>query len=195
MAPPRSMQAKRLMIFADGGNLVSRYESLHAKGRTPRREVVYEPETYVWGPAFVARGEYIVLRATYYASVVGDEQRRRAVEEALRGLRVYLDHVPHWVHENPLYPKLFQRQKGRETAKGLDVQLTVDVLSNVYQDNCDAVLLMSGDGDYAPVLEECIRRGKIAIVAAFSEGLSQGLRQVADRLYLLDDYYFDAGAT
>lgn len=195
MAQPRPISGKRLMIFVDGENLVSRYESLLEKGRKSKREVIYEPQTFVWSPVFTARGEYIVQRAIYYASVVGDDVRRSSIEDRLRATRVYMDHMPHYMHENPLYPKTFTRQKNRDLAKGLDVQLTVDVLSNVYQDNCEAVLLMAGDGDYVPVLEECIRRGKIAIVAAFSDGLSRNLGQVADTLYLLDDYYFDAGAT
>lgn len=195
MALGRPIHSKRLMIFVDGENLVSRFESLLKKGRKPRGGVVHEPQTFVWSPAFVARGEYVVQRAIYYASVVGDAARRSEVEDTLRTTRVYLDGIPDHRHENPLYPKTFTRHKTRELAKGLDVQLAVDVLSNVYQDNCDAVLLMAGDGDYVPVLEECIRRGKIAIVAAFSDGLSKPLREVADSFYFLDDYYFDAGAS
>lgn len=182
------------MIFADGENLTFRYQAILAKGRKPRREVAHAPDTYVWSRAFIPRGELVALRAIYYASVVGDEAKLLSTANALREIRLFPDHAPHWAHENPLYPKVFRRQKGRDGAKGIDVQLSVDILSNVYQDNCDAVMLMAGDGDYAPVLEECIHRGKIAIVAAFSDGLSESLRQRADTFYLLDDYYFDAGA-
>lgn len=38
--------------------------------------------------------------------------------------------------------------------------MTVDILSNVYQDNLDTVFLVAGDGDYLPLIKEIRRFGK-----------------------------------
>jgi uncharacterized LabA/DUF88 family protein len=189
MAIAPAITPKRLMIFADGENLVCRYQAILKGGRTPRKEVRHVQDSYVWCPLFMPRGSYAASRAIYYTSVQGDLAKVRATADELRELRLFPNHAPDWAHERTLYPKVFARPRGREEAKGIDVQLAVDVLSNVYQDNCDAVLLMAGDGDYAPILDESIRRGKITLVAAFSDGLSESVRERADTFYTLDDYY------
>ncbi len=59
--------------------------------------------------------------------------------------------------------------------------MTLDILSNVHQNNLDTVYLVSGDGDFIPLIEECIRFGKHVHVAALSSGLSPELRYVADQ--------------
>ena len=42
-------------------------------------------------------------------------------------------------------------------AKGVDIALTKDLLSHAFLDNYDAVVLVAGDGDYVPVVEELKR--------------------------------------
>ena len=68
--------------------------------------------------------------------------------------------------------------------------MTVDILTHVYQNNLDAVYLISGDGDYKPVIETVVRNGKHLYLAAFSSGLNPSLPHLADRFTLLDTYYF-----
>ncbi len=90
-----------------------------------------------------------------------------------------------------LYPILFKKDRINAKAKGVDIQLTVDVLSHVYQDNVDIICFFSGDGDYLPVLEEAQHSGKQVFVAAFSNGLNPKLKQKADYFNSLDDIFFD----
>lgn len=68
--------------------------------------------------------------------------------------------------------------------------MTVEILTNTFQDNLDSIYLLSGDGDYKPVIEECIRRGKQVFIGAVSSGLNEGLKLIADQFLPLDDYYF-----
>ena len=44
--------------------------------------------------------------------------------------------------------------------------MTVDILTSAYANNFYTVFLVSGDGDYVPVLEEVVRLGKKITVAA-----------------------------
>jgi len=68
--------------------------------------------------------------------------------------------------------------------------LTVDILINSYRNNLDTVYIITGDGDFVPVLEEVKRLGKRIYVAAFSSGLHPRIRAVADRFVDLDGCFF-----
>jgi uncharacterized protein (TIGR00288 family) len=88
-----------------------------------------------------------------------------------------------------LYPKVFRKYKNKK-AKGVDIQMTVDILTHVYQNNLEVVYLVSGNGDYLPVIEEVIRKGKQVYLAAFSSGLNKTLVHYVDKFINLDDVYF-----
>lgn len=68
--------------------------------------------------------------------------------------------------------------------------MTLDIMTNVYQDKLDTVYMVSGDGDFIPLIKECIRLGKQVHVAALSSGLNPDLPNVADKFISLDDMYF-----
>ena len=53
--------------------------------------------------------------------------------------------------------------------------------------------IVSGDGDFIPLIKECIRFGKHVHVAALSSGLSPELRYEADQFLLLDNMYTQIG--
>ena len=68
------------------------------------------------------------------------------------------------------------------------------VQTAVHHDNIDAVLLLTGDGDYIPLIEEIKRSAKQCYVSAFSDGLHPDLPLIADRFYCLDGTMFPHGA-
>lgn len=90
-----------------------------------------------------------------------------------------------------LYPKVFHKNKKERKSKGVDIQMTIDILTHVFQNNLDVVYLVSGDGDYKPIIEECIRYGKQVYIAAFSSGLNKSLKNIADVFIDLDPVYFN----
>lgn len=162
------------------------------EGWSPRNEgVSFDKDIFVWEPSSIFVGLHVVLRATYYTYVQGslegvDEAAKKIKELNFcnyRPVGTNFGHLP-----NTLTPCVFSKPKNRK-AKGVDIQLTVDILTHAYQDNCDTVYLMSGDGDYVPVLEEVQRLGKQVFISAFSSGLNPKLRLMADSFQLLDSYY------
>jgi uncharacterized LabA/DUF88 family protein len=91
------------------------------------------------------------IRAYYYTSVTGDDVKIAEVKQALR-----------YLHFDPqVFKKTFRQQK----SKGVDITLTKDMLSHAYSDNYDGVVLVAGDGDYVPLIEEVKRRGENVFVA------------------------------
>ncbi len=185
---------RRLMMFIDGENLVMRYQEMLGSGRIPQESVVHETDTYVWTPSTWVPKYQVISRAIYYTYVQGDETTVIATSDAIRKMCFHQYSPMNQLHVTPgvvntLYPKVYKKGKGKK-AKGVDIQMTVDILTNVEQDNMDNVYLLSGDGDYKPVIEECIRRGKQVYISAFSSGLSDSLKMIADQLVCLDDFYF-----
>ena len=183
----------RMMAFIDGENMVARYQAMIEAGRTPQAKVKHARDTYVWLPSVVWPALNVVLRATYYTYVVGSEEAVLATSEQIRSMvfnqySVVGQAAPSRLI-NTLTPRVFSKPKNR-SGKGVDIQMTVDILSNIYQGNVEAVLLVSGDGDYEPVLAECKRMGKQVYVAAFSNGLNPRLRLSADHFTDLDGQFF-----
>ena len=59
----------------------------------------------------------------------------------------------------------------------------------------DHIVLVSGDGDYLPLLAEVMRLGKQVYVAALSSGLNGALRHSVDEFLNLDEVFFKQTAT
>ena len=185
----------RMMVFIDGENLVLRYQAMLDEGRIPHDDISHEKDIYVWRPGTVNPGLNQVIRATYYTYAFGDEKKIREINEQIKGLifnqysdMYALKATRHLL--NKLYPRVFRKIRGKK-AKGVDIQLTVDILTNVYMDNLDTVYLVSGDGDYKPIIEEAIRHGKHVYVAALPSGLNEELKYIADNFIDLEHIYFE----
>jgi uncharacterized LabA/DUF88 family protein len=185
----------RMMVFADGENIVFRYQDLLSKGRRPAPDVYHEPDVIAWAPDAVRPDLHHVIRATYYASAAGDEQRISKLAEIIRTLQFRQYAPPGALHissllGNKMTSYILKKQNKAQKSKGIDIQLTVDILVNAYQNNLDTVYLLSGDADFVPVLEEVRRLGKRIYVAAFSSGLNPRIRAVADEFHDLDGCFF-----
>lgn len=178
----------RMMVFIDGENLVCRYQEMLKNGYVPHNDVAHEPDVYVWcqRPNFAL--QHIILRATYYTYATGTDEYIHLIREKLKGL--IHPQPPRSLLPNHLYPQVFKKEKKAIKGKGVDIQMTVDILTHVYQNNIEAVYLLSGDGDNKPVIETIVRNGKQIYLAAFSSGLNKNLPHIADQFTLLDKYYF-----
>ncbi|MBR8839632.1 MAG: NYN domain-containing protein [Stigonema ocellatum SAG 48.90 = DSM 106950] len=71
---------------------------------------------------------------------------------------------------------------------GDDVKIAVDMLGEVKQQ--DRVILVSGDGDFVPVISELQRRGAEVTVIAKKGMLSQQLLEIANDVIFLDDIQY-----
>jgi uncharacterized LabA/DUF88 family protein len=71
--------------------------------------------------------------------------------------------------------------KRRPRQKGVDVLLAVDMLVGAFGGVFDVAILVAGDADFIPVVEEVKRRGVMVVVAAESKSTAEDLRRAADR--------------
>lgn len=75
----------------------------------------------------------------------------------------------------------------RRQQKGVDVQLAVDALEAARSGSIGVVALVTGDGDFAPLVEAVQRAGPHIFVFGFKESIADELREVADRVRFLED--------
>jgi uncharacterized LabA/DUF88 family protein len=86
-------------------------------------------------------------------------------------------------------PLRYTPDKKRDREKGIDILLATDMLSQAYFHGYDSLILVSGDGDYAPVLEEIKKMGKRVENAFLRKDRSDALRRVCDIFIDLDDNF------
>ena len=182
-------------MFIDGENLVCHYQSMLQKGFVPQPGIYHQPDVYVWHQNVTVPRGHEIIRAYYYTSIVADDVKVNQAIDDLKEFEVRVDRQDlaglYRTHTHKLYPEVFKKPKKSNKAKVVDIQMTVDILTHVYQDNLDTVCLFSGDGDYKAVIAEVIRRGKQIYIGALSDGFSPTLKQLADVVIDLDSMFID----
>ena len=165
---------KRWMLFVDGENLTIRAQEIaRDKDIALKNSSYFQKDTYIW-PELMFQIETILrgtkigppIRSYYYASVVGDDERLSEIKTRLWRIG--------------FHPEVFKKQKNRKS-KGVDITLTKDILFHAFMNNYDMAVIITGDADYLPVIEEIKRQGKL-LYLVFIEGtnMDQNLIQSAD---------------
>ncbi len=168
------------MLFVDGENFTIRAQAYAKDNNLLLREgLYYRKNVFVWLPNLPATSISIpglqenAIRSYYYTSSVG-------ADDALARLRRQLKLLG-------FNPVVFKRHKGRQRSKGVDIALTKDMLSHAFMNNYDVAVLIAGDGDYVPLIEEVKRLGKVVCTYFFSDyGYNISLFEAADYPYVID---------
>lgn len=181
-----------MMVFIDGENLTMRYQAMLEKGRKPKPEVVHLKDTFVWHPQVLRVVFFDIVRATYYTYAVGTDEYLKEVCDRLKQFSYVSRPSRHEFSDtNLVYPKVFKKNRQSAKRKGVDISITVEALTHTFGNSIDIVYLMTGDGDYIPLVEEIMRNGKKVFLAAFSEGLNPALPNAVDIYNSLDDLFFE----
>src|SRR6266545_4775084 len=187
------MYPPRIAVFADGENLVFRYQDMLTANRTPRPEVIHKQDCYVWSPlvAWDSRhqGFQLFSRIYYYTSVVGNGSKVSKVRDQLSQIKYtcYPDATNMGVvHSAQLLPVVFKKPKQSKKTRNVDIQIVIDVMRCAHSDQFEQIYILSGDGDYLPLVREVAHLGKQIRLSAFSSGLNPELQSCVDRFTLLD---------
>lgn len=70
--------------------------------------------------------------------------------------------------------------------KQVDGLIAVDMLAGVFTSLFQIAILVTGDSDFVPIVEEVRRRGAMVVVAALEAMLSDELRRAADRIWPIE---------
>ena len=166
------------MAFVDGENFTIEAQKIaEARGLQLIEGQYHKKDCFVWLPGVHATaniGGHLALlqsyaiRAYYYTSLVGDEKALDSVKQSLWQLG--------------FSPQVFKKDTKQRKAKGVDIALTKDMLSHAFLGHYEVAILIAGDGDYVPLVEEVKRLGKLVYLCFFEgQSLSPALKLASDR--------------
>lgn len=179
------------IAFIDGENLVFRYQALLDAGGVPRKDVVHIKDTFVWSPRVTKWCMMNLRRVYYYMSAIGDDVALTKIKETIASTKFRYDYTDDAEGHGQLVPVIFKKPAKSYKTRQVDIQITIDMMRFAHNDAIDALYLVSGDGDYLPLMREVMRYGKEVYVAALSSGMSRELRFSADDFQELDSYFFE----
>ena len=170
-------QAERVMVFIDGSNL---YHSL--KGNFKRTDI----DIGKFVKKIVEKRR--LVRIYYYNASVG----RREEPERYRDQQAFFASVGAIPYcELRLGRLVYQNWPNSPPyEKGVDIQLTTDLLTHSFKNNYDVAVLVAGDNDFVGAIQAVKDNGKNVEVALFGkERTSYRLRMVADKVVTLNSKY------
>lgn len=187
---------RRWMLFVDGENFTMRGQDYAANNAISLREGEwYSPNAYLWLPGW--RGTAAITNSENSPHKVQDHAIRAFYYTALLGDDVKLNTTRHSLHKHGFTPRVFKKNRGRG-AKGVDIALTTDVLSHAFRGNFEVAVIVAGDEDYVPLVEEVKRLGKVVYIAFFlggKNGMSEALRLASDDHFEIAASFNEAWST
>lgn len=187
------MSIPRTFVFVDGENLVMRYQAMLAEGRKPRKGVVHIPDVFVWHPGITTWSCMDIQRVTYYTSSTGDQPKLKSLRSLIAATTFDFTHeygdVPDATGQ--LVPRVFHKQAKSRKTRNVDINIIIDMMRAGHTQSAECLVLLSGDGDYLPLVEECMRLGKPVWVCSFSSGLNTDLSTAVDLYETLDEIFFE----
>lgn len=99
---------------------------------------------------------------------------QKAVYEKLRAAKIRI-----------VNPKGHCLNSGKQM--GVDVNLAVDVVSQAASSQCNTIVIVSGDGDFIPVISKVKETGKKIEFASWEECANKSLMDECDYFTFLDD--------
>lgn len=177
----RNGHRERVMMFIDGNNL---YHSLkHVMGRTNLDFNEFSRRLV---------GDRHLIRVYYYNAPLNREDD----EDKYRQQQSFFDSLDSVPYLTKKFGRLEKRQVKQTlpdgtfvsvptyVEKGVDTFIVIDMLSHAFKDHFDTAILVSGDEDFAVLVENVKDLGKHVEVANL--GGSYILRQAADKYILIE---------
>ena len=193
---------ERVMFFIDGENLVCRYQDMLDNGRQPLDGILYEKDVYVWHSSIIKKKPRNIVRVNYYTSAVGDENRILSLSSEIKKIEYFYQGQPygiggtytsthHLSFAGHIFPRVFKKENRQMKSKAVDINIAVDMLNYSSPEYLDAVYLLSGDGDFVPLIQAVIRKGMRVHLMALSDGLNSQLPISVDEYECIDSRLFE----
>lgn len=173
------MASERVAIFIDGSNF---YHSVKDSFNMHDNEIDFSKII-----EFLKKGRMLIgvyyynasLDRGYNEEIYWKQQRFFAELRKIPGFHVILCNM-----------RKMKRPDGEFefAVKGDDIYLATDMLSLAYENTYDTAILVSGDGDFVPVIKKVQKLGKKVENAYFSISRSGFLRNVCNNSIQMDEF-------
>ena len=163
-----SHHSKRAALFIDGANL-------HATAKALRFDLDYR--------RLLAEFEkrYSLLRAFYFTATFEDQEY-----SSIRPLVDWLDYNGYTVVTKPAKEFVDAATGRRKMKVNMGIEITVEAMQ--LAEHLDEIVLLSGDGDFRPLVEALQRRGvRVTVIST----MSSTPPMVADELRRQADVFMD----
>jgi uncharacterized LabA/DUF88 family protein len=157
------MQQKRAIILIDGSNFYFKLRDLQL-----HQLLTFDFSQFC---TFLAKDQ-LVTCATYYVGAVRTDGTVKT-QQLYQNQRKLLSHLRKHNFRYSLGYLLKSDSKFHE--KGVDVNITVDMLIAAYENPCDMIYLVSSDTDLLPAIKQAQKKGKHVMYVGFSHQLSTAL--------------------
>jgi len=189
----------KVMVFIDGENLVMRYQNMLDAGKNQKPHTKHSQDVYVWNDEMIPREKIDLRRVTYYTSAVGSDDQINKLREEIHSINYVFRELPDTFHGATRYPeqsgsvvpKVYKKPARSQKSRQVDINITIDMLNHATPSQVDRIVLISGDGDFIPLVREVMRRGIQLQISALSSGVNKQLKYVADMFTSLDRYLFE----
>ncbi|MCB2153792.1 NYN domain-containing protein [bacterium] len=180
-----------MVALIDGENLTFRYQAmLEAEDGdvqyTPFPYVHHIRDSYVWcngliPPMRVSRDPF--LRVSYFTST-----KQHKVSELNQTIAERHQCSPGW--DGCVVPRVFIKNQQDKKTKAIDIAICIEAMHYIKTQRCEDIVLVSGDGDYIPLIKELMRNGIRVHCRALSSGCKEELKFVSDSFEYLDSALF-----
>jgi len=132
--------------------------------------ILYSQQSLGWRVDYLKLKEYFknecnLTSIFFYTGQVGDNRKQTVFLHKLKNLGYEI--------KSKEVKRIKLKDNTYEWKGNLDVEITIDILQNI--DNFDSLVLMSGDSDFAAVLDVVKKRGKRVIVMSTKGHISKEL--------------------
>ena len=194
------MAVSTTTIFVDGENLSCRYHEMVKSGRTPKTSNITIGDFFVWNHSIINSHLWDTKRLNYYTSCAGDDLLIQEVRRKIAEIEysfvysesyVAVGEVHSHKSNGRIVPIVKKRKKKSVKESICDIAISVDVMRACYRDHSAYMWIISGDGDFLPLVHEVMHSGKQISVGALSSGLNPEMSIAPDDFMLLDDHFFE----
>lgn len=159
--PTQKHKDQRVAIFIDAQNMYHSARHLYNDSRVNFKEIL---KTGIDGRRLVRAFSYVISTKTGEERGFFDAMSKLGIENRAKDLQEFF---------------------GGAKKADWDVGIAIDVVRTL--DLVDVIVLVSGDGDFIPLIEYVQNRGRRAEVISFGRSTSGKLKEVADEFIDLDE--------
>ena len=183
-ASDRLKLLKKVMMFVDGGYLRQQMNDNLKEAQflgDPEKSIFEANLQGIFGKScerFFPNALADLIRIYYYDGVSTDPKHKKIKEYHEKLKKMNMVHVK----TIPLIKS--SKEKSGYKQKGIDTQISIDMISKAYENHYDVALLLAGDNDFEPVVNAVKNdAGKNVYGIYFSSSYSEHLKYSFDSVY------------
>ena len=169
---------KRVSTYIDGANFYGGLRSINPRYTDEK----FDFENYI---KYLTKSDYIIDIYYYNASL-----KQQLSKKPFRRQQILFSRLRKINNCNVVLckrkPRIDTEGKEYHIIKGDDVYLTIDMISDAYENKYDKAVLISSDGDFTPLVDKIRRLKKEVDICYFENCVSDDLLKASTEVHLIN---------